>query len=89
MFETNVFESVIKNNFISSRFFALLIINVKILSNLKKERCTFGKKKECLKKLKIVHFRGLSALNMQKYFLFVSSIEHINFVINGKYFQKK
>jgi hypothetical protein len=30
---------------------------------------------------------GLSALNMQKHFLFVSSFEHVNFTINGKYFK--
>jgi len=30
----------------------------------------------------------LSALNMQKHFVFVSSFEHVNFVINEKYSQK-
>jgi hypothetical protein len=33
---------------------------------------------------KIVHSQGLSALNMQDHFLFMSSFEHVNFVINGK-----
>jgi hypothetical protein len=32
-----------------------------------------------------MHFWGLSALNMQKHFLFVSSFEHVNFAINKKY----
>jgi hypothetical protein len=41
-----------------------------------------------LKKIRIVHFQGLSALNMQKYFWFVSSFEHIKFAINEKYFYK-
>ncbi len=35
---------VIKIIFISLSHFALLIINVKILSNFQKEWCTFGKK---------------------------------------------
>jgi hypothetical protein len=42
----------------------LLIINVKILFNFQKEWCTFGNKKGRLTKTKIVHFWGLSALNM-------------------------
>ncbi len=44
--------------------------------------------KKCLKKTKIVHFQGLNALNMQKYFVYVSKFEHIKFAINGKYFKK-
>jgi hypothetical protein len=60
----------------------------KILSNFQKEWCTFGRKKGRLKKTRIVHSWGLSALNMQKYFLFASSFEHVNFEINGKYSQK-
>ncbi len=67
---------------------AFLIINVKILFNFQKEWCTFGRKKGCLKKTKIVHFQGLSALNMQKHFWFVSSFEHVNFAINEKYSKK-
>jgi hypothetical protein len=31
---------------------------------------------------------GLSALNMQKHFWIVSSCEHVNFAINGKYSKK-
>jgi hypothetical protein len=42
-------------------------------------------KKRHLKKIKIVHSQGLSALNMQKHFWFVSSFEHVNFAINGTY----
>jgi phosphorylcholine metabolism protein LicD len=45
-------------------------------------------KKKKLKKINIVHFRSLSALNMQKHFLFLSSFEHVNFTINEKYFKK-
>jgi hypothetical protein len=62
-----------------------LIINGKILSNFQKEWCTFGLKKGHLKKTKSVHSWGLSVLNMQKYFWFVSSFEHVNFAINEKY----
>jgi hypothetical protein len=42
-------------------------------------------KKDVQTKTKIVHFQGLNALNMQKHFWLVSSFEHVNFVINGKY----
>jgi hypothetical protein len=56
---------------------------------LKKEWCTFDRKKGSLEKTKIVHFQGLSAFfNMQKYFKFVSSFEHVNFAINAKYSKK-
>jgi hypothetical protein len=72
----------------SSSPFAILIINVKILSSCQKKWCTFGRGKGCLKKQRNVHFRGLSALNMQKHFKFVSNFEHIDFVINGKYSKK-
>jgi len=37
------------------------------------------------KKTKIVHFQGLSVLNMQTYLWFVSNFENVNFVNNGKY----
>jgi len=37
--------------------------------------------------MKIVHFQGLSTLNMQKDFLFMLNFEHVNFAINGKYSQ--
>ncbi len=56
--------------FISSSPFALLIVNVKILSNFHKEWCTLGRKKKTfVQKTTTVHFRCLSALNMQKTFL--------------------
>ncbi len=84
-FEPNVFKLVMKTIFINSSPFALLITNVKILSNFQKEWCTFGRKKKCLKKTKIVHSWSLSALNMQKHFWFMSSFEHVNFAIDGKY----
>jgi hypothetical protein len=45
-------------------------------------------KKGHLIKTRTVHFRGLSVLNMQKHFLFVSSFEHVKFAINEKYSQK-
>ncbi len=38
-----MFKWVIKTIFISSSFFAILIINVKILFNFQKDWCTFGK----------------------------------------------
>jgi hypothetical protein len=47
-----VLKWVKKIIFINSSPFALLIINVKILSNLKKKWCTFGKEKGHLKKTK-------------------------------------
>jgi hypothetical protein len=43
IFELNVLKWVIKIIFISSSRCSLLIINVKILFNLKKKWCTFGK----------------------------------------------
>jgi hypothetical protein len=45
-------------------------------------------KKDVWKKIKIVHFQGLSALNMQKHFWFVSNFEHVNFAIKGTYSKK-
>jgi hypothetical protein len=69
-------------------FFALLIINVTIISNFQKEWCTCGKKKGRLKKTRTIHSQGLSALNMQKHFLFMSSFEHVKFTINEKYSKK-
>jgi hypothetical protein len=47
------------------------------------EKMDVWKKK---KKKKNVHSWGLSVLNMQKHFWFMSNFEHVNFVINGKYF---
>jgi hypothetical protein len=87
-FWTKCIQMGYKFFFISSSPFAFLIINVKVFFNFLKEWCTFGSKKRCSKKLRIVHFWGLSALNMQKHFLFVSNFEHVNFVINEKYSQK-
>jgi hypothetical protein len=49
-----------KQFFISSNPFALIIINVKILSNFQKQWCTFVKEKKSLKKIRIVHSQGLS-----------------------------
>jgi hypothetical protein len=80
-----VLKLVIKKKYINSNPFALININVKILSNFQKEWCTFGRKKGHLKKIRIVHSQNLNALNMQKHFLFVSNFEHVNFTINGKY----
>jgi hypothetical protein len=57
-------NELLKKKIISSNPFALKIINVKILFNFQKEWCTLGRKKGCLKKTKIVHSQGLSALNM-------------------------
>jgi len=48
-----------KKIIINSSVFALLIINVKILSNFQKKWCTFGRKKGRLKKIGIVHSQGL------------------------------
>jgi hypothetical protein len=79
-----VLKSITKIIFISSSPFSLLIINVKILSNFQKQWCTFARKK-CLKKIRTIYSWGLSVLNMQKHFQFVSNFEHIKFAINGKY----
>jgi len=87
-FWTKCVQMGYKTIFISSSPFAFLIINVKIFSNFQKEWCTFGKKKGCLKKTRTIHYQGLSVLNMQKHFWFVSNFEHVNFAINGTYFQK-
>jgi hypothetical protein len=42
-----------------------------------------------VKKTRIVHFQGLSALNMQKDFLFVLSLEHASFELMENIPQKK
>jgi hypothetical protein len=73
-FEPNVFKWIIKKKFINSSPFAFIIINVKILSNFQKEWCTFGRKKEHLKKTKIVYSSS-----------FVSNLEHVSFAISTKY----
>jgi len=51
-FSTKCVQMGYKKN-VSSILFALLIINVQILSNLKKEWYTFGKEKH-LKKIRII-----------------------------------
>ncbi len=79
MFEPNVLKLVMKKNFISSSPFALLITNVR------RNGAHLVFKKIRLKKIRNAHSWGLSAKNMQKHFLFVSSFEHINFAINEKY----
>ncbi len=43
---------------------------------------------KCLKKTRIIHFWGLSVLNLQKHFWFVSNFGHVNFVIDEKYSKK-
>jgi len=69
--------------FINSSPFALIIINVKILSNFQKEWCTISRKKD-VEKNKDCPFSKLSAF-MQKHFWFILNFEHVNFVINEKY----
>jgi hypothetical protein len=83
-----VLKWVIETIFINSSPFALLIINVKILSNFQKECCTFGRKKDVWKKKGLSIFRVLSVLNMQTHFWFVSNFHNVNFTINKKYSQK-
>jgi hypothetical protein len=39
-------------------------------------------------KPRIAHSQGLNALNMQIFYLFISSFEHLNFAINEKYLKK-
>jgi hypothetical protein len=56
IFEAHLVKWVIKTNFIHSSPFALLIINVKILSNFQKEQCTFGTKKNIKKKTGLFSF---------------------------------
>jgi hypothetical protein len=69
-----VLKWVIKTIFINSNPFAFLIINVKILPIFKRNGAHLVFKK------RIVHFRGLSALNMQKHFLFLLSFECVSFL---------
>jgi hypothetical protein len=80
-----VLKWVIKTIFISSSPFAFLIINVKIISNFQKEWCTFGRKKGCLRKTKIIHFQSLSALNMQ--FISKKCYENLNYYASLVIFQ--
>jgi hypothetical protein len=46
------------------------------------------RKKNIWKEQRLATFKDLSALNMQKHFLFVSIFEHVKFLINGKYSKK-
>jgi hypothetical protein len=59
MFKTNVLKSIIKKKFISSNPFVLLII----ISNLKKERCTFAIKKKVFEKNKDYSFSKFECFN--------------------------
>jgi hypothetical protein len=61
---------------------------LKSFSIFKRNGAQFGRKKGCLKKIRIVHYQDLRALNMQKYSLFVSCFEHVNFTIDKKYSKK-
>jgi len=82
MFEPNVLKLVIKTIFINSSSFAFLIINIKILIyNSLEGMVHIWFLKKHFKKIKIIHFQGLNALNMQKHFLFVSNFEHVKFTI--------
>jgi len=88
IFEPNVFKCVIKVIFINSSPFALLIFNVRILSNFQKEWCTFGRKKDDFSKNKDCSLLMFECFEHAILFWFVSSFEHLNFAINGKYSQK-
>jgi hypothetical protein len=88
IFEPNVLKLVIKTIFISSNHFYLLIINVKILFNYFLNGAHLVKKWNVWKKTRTFDSQGLSVLNMQKYFWFVSSFEHAKFAINEKYSKK-
>jgi len=57
-----------KKKFIISNPFALLIINVKIMSNLKKEWCTFGKENGCLNKKNDCSFLRFECFEHEKTF---------------------
>jgi hypothetical protein len=83
-FEPNVFEWSIKIIFISSSPFALLIINVKILSNFQKEWCTFGRKKT-FEKNKDYSFSRFECFEHAKTFLICVKLWENNFAINVKY----
>jgi hypothetical protein len=69
-----VFKWIIKTNFVNSSHFALLILHVKILSNIQNEWCKFGRKKNTFEKNKDCPLSS-----------FVSNLEHVNFAINEKY----
>jgi len=61
---------------------------LKSLPTFKRTSAHLVEKKDVLRKTKTFHSQGLSALNMQFLFLFVSSFEHVKFSINGKYSKK-
>jgi hypothetical protein len=72
-FELKVLACVVKNNFIDFKcFFSLLIIINNILSNLKKERCTFDLKQEHLKNKLSTY-----VLNLQNYSRDIISLHQI------------
>ncbi len=85
-FETKAFKCVIKMDFTNFNPFSLLIINIRILSNLEKEWWTFDKEN---RHLKIVHPWILSASSFLKHHQFSSNFEYGNFASNGTYFQIK
>jgi len=87
-FEPNVLKWIIKTIFIDPSCIALLIIYVKIIFNFQKEWCTFGRKKEHLKKTRNVHSDIWMFWACKNIFKFVSSFEHVKFAVNGKYSQK-
>jgi hypothetical protein len=86
-FEPNVLKLAMKLIFVSSSPFAFLIINFWIHFKKNLKWCIFGRKKKCLKKIRIFHSQGLNTLNMQKYFWFVLGFEHTNFATIEKYSQ--
>jgi hypothetical protein len=88
IFEPNVFKWVIKNNFINSNLFSLLIINVKNPFQFSKGIMhIWFLKKDVWKKHKLSIFE-VSMLWTCNFFLFVSSFENVNFAINKIYFNK-
>jgi hypothetical protein len=58
---------------------------LKSFSIFKRNGAHLVRKKTFEKKTRTIHFQGFNALNMQKHFVFMSSFEHVNFAINGKY----
>jgi len=87
-FEPNVLKWIINISFMSSSPFALLIINLKILSNFQKEWCTFGKRKDVWKKHGLTNLEVWVFWTCNFFFWFLSSFEHVKFVINEKYSKK-
>jgi hypothetical protein len=73
---------------IKSSPFSLLIINFKILSKFQRSGAHLVEKRTFEKKPRTIHSQGLSVLNMQKHFWFISSFKDVKFIINGKYSQK-